>query len=171
LRAPQAHIGLIEIDTASCAVARENVVDNNLAERARVYEADILSAKSRRAAGLADETAALVLTNPPFHAAQRVRATPDMDKARAHIGAAPLTEWVRASLALLAPGGVFIMIHRADALAECLFAVEKRLGGVSILPVHTQEGAPATRLILRGVKGSKAPLSLLPAHLHAPGGA
>ncbi len=161
LRAPGATVGLVEIDPDSCALARENVAANDLSARAKVYEADVLSAKSRRAAGLIDESAALVLTNPPFHQAGRVRVTPDAAKARAHVASAPLADWVRASLALLAPGGTFVMIHRADALAECLAAVEGRLGGVSIAPVHTRSDAPATRILLAGVKGSKAPLSLL----------
>jgi tRNA1(Val) A37 N6-methylase TrmN6 len=59
------------------------------------------------------------------------------------------------------------MIHRADALAECLSIAEGRLGGVAILPVMPREGAAATRILLRGVKGSKAPLTLLaPLVLH-----
>jgi tRNA1(Val) A37 N6-methylase TrmN6 len=163
LRAPRATVGLVEIDRESCALARENVAANALEARVSVYEVDVLSAKSRRDAGLVDEKAALVLTNPPFHDAGRVRVTPDADKARAHVASAPLAEWIRACLALLAPGGAFVMIHRADALAECLLAVEGRLGGVSIEPIHTRSDAPATRILLRGVKGSKAPLSILKA--------
>jgi tRNA1(Val) A37 N6-methylase TrmN6 len=161
LRAPDASVGLVEIDRESCALARENVAANILEARVSVYEVDVLSAKSRRVAGLIDESAALILTNPPFHTAGKVRVTPDAAKARAHVASAPLADWVRACLALLAPGGTFVMIHRADALADCLAAVEGRLGGVTIEPIHTRAEAPATRILLRGVKGSKAPLSLL----------
>ncbi|MGD9542019.1 tRNA1(Val) (adenine(37)-N6)-methyltransferase [Methylocystis sp.] len=160
LRAPHAAVGLVDIDLESCALARENVAANNLDARVTVYEADVLSAMSRRAAGLIDESAALVLTNPPFHEAGRVRVTPDAAKARAHVASAPLADWVRACLALLAPSGSFVMIHRADALAECLAAVEGRLGGVSITPIYTRIDSPATRILLAGVKGSKAPLSI-----------
>ncbi len=160
IHAPAATIGLVEIDVESCALARENIAVNQLAARAAVFEADILSAKARRAAGLLDERAALVLTNPPFYDAGRVRVTADANKARAHVMSAPLRQWVRACLALLAPGGTFVMIHRADALAECLASVEDRLGAVNIQPIHTRTGAPATRILLSGVKGSKAPLAL-----------
>lgn len=163
LRAPAATIGLVEISPGSAALARENVAANGLEARAVVHEADVLSAVSRRTAGLVDEKAALILTNPPFHDARRVRVTPDPDKARAHVMAAPLADWVRACLALLMPGGKFVMIHRADALADALAAARTRLGGVAILPVHTRPDAPATRILLSGIKGSKAPLSLLPA--------
>jgi tRNA1(Val) A37 N6-methylase TrmN6 len=163
LRAPGSSVGLVEIDAEACAMARDNVAANDLSARVAVYEADVLAAKSRRAAGLIDESAALILTNPPFHEARKVRVTPDAAKARAHVASAPLAEWVRASLALLAPGGTFVMIHRADALAECLAAVTGRIGGVSIEPIHTRADAPAARILLRGVKGSKAPLSILKA--------
>lgn len=160
IHAPRARVGLVEIDAGSCALATENVRRNGLETRVSVHQADVTAATARRAAGLVDESAALVLTNPPFYDPARVRVTPDAGKARAHVAATPLAEWVRGGLALLAPGGVFAMIHRADALHDCLVAVEGRLGGVSIQPVHTRAG-PATRILLRGTKGSKAPLSLL----------
>ena len=99
LRAPAATIGLVEIDPESCALACENIAANSLTARAGVFEADVLSPKSRRAAGLVDEQAALVLTNPPFHEAHRVRVTPDPEKARAHVLDRPLADWVRACLA------------------------------------------------------------------------
>ena len=83
----------------------------------------------------------------------------------------PLAEWVRACLVLLAPGGAFAMIHRAAALTQCLAAVEGRLGSVTILPILPRAGEPAVRILLRGVKGSKAPLTLLaPLVLHEPDG-
>lgn len=163
--APQATVGLVELDPASCALARENVAANDLGARVNVHEADLLSARSRRAAGLVEEAAALVLTNPPFYDPGRVRVTPDPAKARAHVATVGLAEWVRAALALLAPGGTFVMIHRADALAECLAAISNRLGDVSIEPIHSRPGAPAIRVLLSGVKGSKSPLRLLPSRV------
>lgn len=163
--APQARVGLVEIDAASCALARANIDANRLADRVTAHEADIANAGSRRAAGLVDGAAAVVLTNPPFYEAGRVRVTPDAAKARAHVAAMSLADWVRGALALLAPGGTFIMIHRADALADCLAAVSGRIGGVSVEPLHARPQAPAIRILLCGVKGSKAPLALLPSRL------
>jgi tRNA1(Val) A37 N6-methylase TrmN6 len=163
--APQARVGLVEIDAAACCLARANIDANGLADRVTAHEADLAAARSRRAAGLVDGAAALVLTNPPFYAADRVRVTPDPDRARAHVAAMSLAEWVRGALALLAPRGTFVMIHRADALAECLAAVSGRLGGVSVEPLHARPEAPAIRILLRGVKGSKGPLVLLPSRV------
>ena len=47
--------------------------------------ADALDAKSRRAAGLVDEAAELVVANPPYLAAEAARASPDPRRARAHV--------------------------------------------------------------------------------------
>ncbi len=168
---PAMSVGLIEFEPQACALSRENVLRNGLGARARVFEADLLDGPSRRTAGLLPEMAQAVLTNPPFFQPGRVRITPDPRKALAHVGAAPLQDWTSACLSLLKPGGMFVMIHRAEALGDCLAAVGGRLGALAVLPVAPREGEAATRILLRGVKGSKAPLTLLaPLILHAPGG-
>jgi tRNA1(Val) A37 N6-methylase TrmN6 len=164
-RWPQATGALIEIDPALAALAEANAALNGLADRARVVVADALDAKSRRAASLADGAAELVITNPPYLAADAARVSPDGRRARAHVagaGSAALADWVVACLALLAPGGRFVMIHRADALAALLPAFARRLGDLALRPVHPRADAPAIRLLISGIKGSKAPLRLLP---------
>ena len=75
---------------------------------------------------------------------------------------APLAGWIRACLALLAPGGTFVMIHRPDALPAILAAADSRLGALALLPVHPRADAPAHRLLVSGRKGSKAPLRIVP---------
>jgi tRNA1(Val) A37 N6-methylase TrmN6 len=172
LRAPQARIGLVEIESETAAFARENIAENGLASRVTLYEADLLSPGSRRAAGLAEETADLVLTNPPYLDPARARVSPDPRRALAHVSLGGLEPWVRACLALLRPGGELAMIHRADYLQECLASIGARLGALRILPVAARAGDPATRILLRGVKGSKAPLKLMaPLVLHEADGA
>ena len=162
MRAPAATLGLVEIDPETCALARENIAENELMTRVRVYEADLLAIEARRASGLENESAEVVLTNPPYLTPGRARVSPDPKRALAHMSAGGLEPWLRACVALLRPGGLFVMIHRADALADCLAGVGARLGALAILPICPRDGEPATRLLLRGVKGSKAPLALLP---------
>jgi tRNA1(Val) A37 N6-methylase TrmN6 len=116
------------------------------------------------------------VTNPPFFEAGHVRASPHAGRARAHVFAAdiddPLGAWIVACLALLAPRGRFQMIHRADALAPILVAIGKRLGAVSVRPIHSRADADAIRVLVGGIKGSKAPPRVLPGLvLHAPSGA
>ena len=173
-RWPAASGELVEIDAELAALAEENAALNGLAARARVVVADALDPRSRRAAGLADEAADLVVANPPYLAADAARASPDPRRARAHVageGPTAVADWVVACLALLAPGGRFVMIQRADALPALLPAFAGRLGDLALRPVHPRADAPAIRLLISGTKGSKAPLRLLPGlTLHEPDG-
>lgn len=164
LRMPGASLELLEIDPSACALAQENLAANGLSQRGRAIEIDLLSARARRAADVADGRAALVLTNPPFHEPGRVRATPDMAKRQAHVlsaeGKDPLEAWMRAATALACAGGQVLVIYRADRLDALLAACAGRLGGLSVLPIHARAGEPAIRVLVGGRKGSRAPLRL-----------
>jgi tRNA1(Val) A37 N6-methylase TrmN6 len=174
-RNPLASIDLVEVDPELARLAESNAARNELHARTRVLRLDALNAHERREAGL-PESATCVVTNPPFFDAKAVRASPDEAKARAHVLAsdetgAMLANWIQASLAMLAPGGRFVMIHRPDALGAILAAMGSRLGALALLPVHPATGASAHRLLISGVKGSRAPLRLTAGLvLHGPDG-
>jgi tRNA1(Val) A37 N6-methylase TrmN6 len=162
LACPAARVGLIESDPLSARLAAENAGANGLADRASVYACDLLSAASRKAFEL-DGRADLVITNPPFYAPGAVRESPDPRRRAAHVGGdGGLEAWIIACLALLGPHGMMIIIHRTEALAEILAAFERRAGAVTLLPVHTKAGEPAKRVLVRAVRGSRAPLSIAP---------
>jgi tRNA1(Val) A37 N6-methylase TrmN6 len=160
---------LIEIDSGLARLADANAARNGLAERVRILPIDIHDARARREADLADDGAEAVVTNPPFFDSRAVRASSDTGKDRAHVfpadgtDATPLIGWIRASLAILKPGGRFTMIHRPEALGVIVEAAENRLGAVTVLPVFPREGASAHRLLVSGIKGSRAPLRIAPA--------
>jgi tRNA1(Val) A37 N6-methylase TrmN6 len=174
-RSSLASVDLVEIDPAAAALAKGNAERNGLETRTRVLRLDALDSKERREAGLI-ESASCIVTNPPFFDARAVRVSPDAGKARAHVlghaeANATLADWIHASLAMLAPGGRFVMIHRPDALAVILSGIGSRLGALALLAVHPTLGASAHRLLVSGVKGSKAPLRLAPGLiLHGPDG-
>ncbi|MGH6847219.1 MAG: methyltransferase, partial [Methylocella sp.] len=161
---PRAQIGLLENDPFLAELARANLLQNNLAGRGHVLEADLLSNAGRRGAGLRDESAALVMTNPPFLDPGRARLSPDPRKRRAHAmpNEGALAAWIVASLALVAPGGLFILIHRPDALPLILQTLAGRAGAITVLPVYPRQGANAGRILVRGRKGSRAPLAIAP---------
>jgi tRNA1(Val) A37 N6-methylase TrmN6 len=159
LRAPGVTLTLVEIDAATAELARRNVVANGLEERVRVVVADVASAAPPLQAGQAD----LVMMNPPFHPAGTVRPSPLPGRSRAHqIDEGGDTVWMRRAASLLRPGGFIVVIHRADALMRLLRETEGRFGDVRIIPVMPRAGAAASRILLRGKKGSRAPLSILP---------
>jgi tRNA1(Val) A37 N6-methylase TrmN6 len=154
---------LVEIDPELARLAESNAARNGLQARARVLRLDALNSSERREAGLA-QSANCVVTNPPFFDAAAVRPSPHEGRARAHVlPRAGLVDWIQASLAMLAPGGRFVMIHRPEAIATILAAIGNRLGALAVLPVHPAIGASAHRLLVSGVKGSKAPLRVAPA--------
>jgi tRNA1(Val) A37 N6-methylase TrmN6 len=167
-RRGEANVDLVELNPDLAALAVENAAINGLTARARVACVDITLAPARRAAGLIDGAADLVLTNPPFFDARNVRVSPDRGRANAHVFSenasttTTLEKWIVSSLALLRAGGHFVMIHRPDALAQILAAFGRRLGSIAILPVHPQASAPAHRLLLIGVKGARGPTTLRP---------
>ncbi len=161
-RCERASADLVEIDAGLAALAGDNASRNGLAGRTRVLPLDICDARARREAGLDAGSVGAVVTNPPFFEAGAVRASPDRARARAHVfageaGVDPLVAWIRACLAILKPGGRFVMIHRPDALPAIVGAAENRLGAVALLPVHPRAGAvrpPAARLGDKGLESA-----------------
>jgi tRNA1(Val) A37 N6-methylase TrmN6 len=105
----------------------------------------------------------IVIANPPYLTRGRSQTSPDSSRAIAHsLGESGIESWCRAAAALLPPDGRFVMIHRADFLAEILPVFGGRFGAVEIIPVYPREGERAHRIIMRGIKGSRAPLAILP---------
>jgi tRNA1(Val) A37 N6-methylase TrmN6 len=150
---------LVEIDAELAALARENVAANAIA--AEVVVLDVASAAAAFAAvGLGPDSVDVVLMNPPFNDAARHRASPD--KALAHVAdASTLESWIHAARRILKSGGVVSLIWRADGLAEVLAALDRGFGSLAILPVHGDAGKPAIRVLVRAVKGGKAPTQIL----------
>lgn len=169
-RVRDADFVFVERDPELAGLCEQNCALNGLS--ARVAVADLLDRQSRAKAGLLPESADVVLTNPPFLEEGRARLSPDARKAEAHaLPAGGLEEWLSACMGLLKPKGRLVLIHRADRLADCLGAVSRRLGGLEIRFVHPQADQPAIRFLLRGIKGSRGPLSIAaPVILNTPDG-
>ena len=166
---PAARLTLIEIDPATARLAGENIELNGLSERGRVVLGDVFgSAQAREAAGLAARSADLVLTNPPFDTAGMGRVSPHPARRLAHVmPQGGLQDWVGSAAHLLQPKGQLVMIHRADAVLLVLRAMEGRFGALRLIFVHPEAGRPATRVLVRGTIGSRAPLEVLsPLVLH-----
>ncbi|APT33934.1 hypothetical protein MCBMB27_04643 [Methylobacterium phyllosphaerae] len=153
---------LVERDPVLAGQARANAALNGI--DAQVLVADVLaSAAERRAAGLVPDSFDVVLTNPPFFAPGSHRASPHPGRAAAHTFAGgDLETWIRTCTAILRPGGRLGLIHRADALPACLDALKGRYGGLAIRPVHPRGDAPAIRVLIAAVRGSRAAASLRP---------
>ena len=151
---------LVEIDEALAELARGNAASNAIP--ADVIVLDITSAADAFAAsGLSPDSVDVVLMNPPFNDPVRHRASPDKAREIAHVAtAATLGTWIHAARRILKSGGVLTLIWRADGLAEVLAALDRGFGNLAILPVHGDAKKPAIRVLVRAVKGGKAPTQM-----------
>ena len=151
---------LVEIDEALAELARGNAASNAIP--ADVIVLDITSAADAFAAsGLSPDSVDVVLMNPPFNDPVRHRASPDKAREIAHVAtAATLGTWIHAARRILKSGGVLTLIWRADGLAEVLAALDRGFGNLAILPVHGDAKKPAIRVLVRAIKGGKAPTQM-----------
>ncbi len=151
----------VERDPDLAGICRRNCDLNGV--RGEIAVADILDRASRLAAGLEPESADLVLTNPPFLEEGQARISPDRGRAAAHaLPSGGLEAWLRVCAGLVRPKGRLVLIHRADRFAECLAHLGRGMGGLAVRFVHPAVGQPAIRVLLSAVKGSRAPLAVLP---------
>jgi tRNA1(Val) A37 N6-methylase TrmN6 len=148
---------LVEIDAALANLARGNAACNAIA--AEVVVLDVTAAAAAfAAAGLPADSVDVVLMNPPFNDPARHRASPDKVRASAHVATGETLEsWIHAARRILKSGGVLTLIWRADGLADVLAALGRGFGSLAILPVHADAAAPAIRVLIRAIKGGKAP--------------
>jgi tRNA1(Val) A37 N6-methylase TrmN6 len=173
-RAPFAEVVLLEKEPLLAALATENVARNDLADRVRVVTGVVGAAAAElRALGLVEESFGHVIANPPYHDSDAGTLPPDALKAGAHaMPEAELDAWARFMARMTAPGGEATITHKADALARLLAVLDARFGALKVLPLHPREGAPAHRVLVQGVKGSRGPLQILPGFvLHEAGNA
>lgn len=163
-RVGDARVVLVERDAALAGLARANVLRNGLSDRVHVIEADLVRPlQDCPELGALAESLDHVLVNPPYHAHGRGTLAEDSRKAAAHaMPEGELDRWLRFMAAMTRPGGTVTLIHRADALAEVLEAMSGRFGALLVLPVHPRRRAAANRVLVQGIKGSRAPLALRP---------
>jgi tRNA1(Val) A37 N6-methylase TrmN6 len=131
--------------------------------RISVLAADVaLSGKARAAAGLGDGSFDFVVMNPPFNAGHD-RATPDELKRGAHVMPHGLFEaWLRSAAAVVKPKGGAAIIARPQSIAELLDALSGRFGKIEVLPIHPHADRPAIRIVVRGIRSSRAGMALMP---------
>jgi tRNA1(Val) A37 N6-methylase TrmN6 len=156
------NVAMLELDPDLVRLAELNAERNGFSARATVMQSDV-ERIARRGGVPGAAGADLVIMNPPFNDPARHRASPLPARRRAH--AAPdidLEIWLRAADRLLKAGGRVVLIHRPEALAAMLGALNGRFGAAELIPIHARAREPAIRLIVRAQKGKRTPLSILP---------
>ena len=156
------NLSMVEIDPELADLARANAAANAIAADAIVLDVTA-DAQAFAAYGLVPDSADCVLMNPPFNDPARHRGSPDQARHTAHVATGEtLHVWVHAARRILRSNGVLTLIWRADGIADVLAALSRGFGSMSVLPVHGEAGRPAIRVLVRAIKGGRAPLRLLP---------
>jgi tRNA1(Val) A37 N6-methylase TrmN6 len=154
---------LVEIDTTLAGLARANATSNAIAADVIVLDVET-EASDFAAAGLAADSVDAVLMNPPFNDPARHRRSPDDARGIAHVATeTTLANWVHAARRILKSRGALTLIWRADGITEVLAALDRGFGSLQILPVHGDARQPANRLLIRAIKGGRAPTQIHPA--------
>ena len=160
-RRTDARITGIEMNEELVVLAQNNAEANNLGARAQFKQGDVTAPFTdlHMVANSFDE----VIANPPYYRAGDVPDMAHEGKAQAHIGdSGTLDNWVKRACALTKAKGHVTFVHRADALAQLLTVMQKRLGDLRVLPVQAGPKRAATRVLVRGRRDAKAPVTLLP---------
>jgi tRNA1(Val) A37 N6-methylase TrmN6 len=159
-RVPGIDLVLVEIDPTLAGLARHNAAANAIA--AEVIVLDVESASSAfAAANLLPDSVDAVLMNPPFNDSARHRPSPDSAREVAHVATVTTLEgWIHAARRILKPKGTLTLIWRADGIADVLAALERGFGSLELLPVHADVTVPAIRILIRAIKGGRAPTRL-----------
>lgn len=170
-RLPQVSVVLYERAAELVHLAGHNITANGLSARVTAVAGDVaISAHDLAGLGLAAESFDHCVANPPFHDTAAGTPAGNVLKAGSHaMESGSLEHWVRFMARMTKPGGSAAMIHKAEALARVLAAFQRRFGAIGVLPISARAGEPAIRVLVEGVKGSRAPLTLKPGLvLHGP---
>jgi tRNA1Val (adenine37-N6)-methyltransferase len=154
----------VELDPNLAALARENAIASD-AEGVSFVAADLVTLNQP---GIFDHA----MANPPYHVATGTtsrNASRELAK-RGQPGL--LREWAAKLVAPLRHRGTLTLILPAASLPEALGAIfSAGCGSPAVLPLWPTAGRGAKLVLLRGVKGGRAPMRLLPGLvLHAKGG-
>ncbi|CAN5287287.1 methyltransferase [soil metagenome] len=163
-RVPSCHVTGIEMTSRYALMAEENVRRNNFNDSVRVIHGDVRDALRRDLSHMpAQGSFSHAFANPPYYDTDKTTSSPTLLKSIAHqYGPEDLDLWVKVMHTMVAPRGSATIIHRADCLGKLLAVMDARFGDLRIAPLYAREGLPASRIIIQGIKGSKAPMQLLP---------
>lgn len=157
-RWPDAAFAGVERDPAALALALDNIAANGLGERVVAVAGDV--AAGFAGLGLARFDAAMA--NPPFFDDPATLRAPHPARRGAYMADDGLEAWTGFLLDAVRDGGRITVVHRADRLGDLLALLGRRAGSFRIRPVHPFADAPAKRVLVRAVRGGRAPLVLLP---------
>jgi tRNA1(Val) A37 N6-methylase TrmN6 len=163
-RNPGVHVTGIEVAARYAIMCEENAKRNGLSANMRVIHSDVKEALRRDLASMPTHGSFNhAFANPPFHEEGKATPSPNLLKAQAHsFGPDDLDLWIKVLHTMVTLRGTVTVINRPEALGQLLHAMAGRFGDIRVAPLFAREATAASRIIVQGVKGSKAPMQVLP---------
>ena len=150
----------IEIQKDLAALAEQNVLLNKCEGIETIVHTDIKEIKTRFSPGKFD----VVITNPPFYPAGTGRINPGKQNAIArHELYGTLQDFISVAAFLLTQSGKFIAVYRSSRIVDLIAELRKKnIEPKAFQFVHARIDAPATMVLLAGIKGAGVETKTLP---------
>jgi tRNA1(Val) A37 N6-methylase TrmN6 len=163
-RVPAVDVTGMEIAARYAMMCEENAKRNGYGQQLRVIHADVKEALRKDLSSMPQHGSfAHAFANPPYFEEGKVTASPSLLKAQAHsFGPDDLEFWIKVMAAMVSLRGTVTVIHRPETLGKILNAMEDKFGDIRVAPLYAREGTAASRIVVQGIKGSRAPMQLLP---------
>lgn len=158
-RIKDTHITGLELQSEMAALAKENVLINDMADRVDIVEGNLIAPPKELKAGSFDH----VFANPPYLDDGTAIRSPNTTKGLAHMEkSASLKNWVNFCVNMVRHKGSISFIYRADRMDELISRLHRGVGELAILPIRPRVGEVAKRVIIQGRKGVSGAARLLP---------
>ncbi len=153
------HLTGVDSDPEMLAAARENVA--HLGIPAQFLEADVREMRAHP--GIDANSMDMVVCNPPWRNPGSGRmAAPERERARFMVEGS-LEDFCAAASYALTTKGRFLIVHRADALGECMAACERAgLTPKRLRLIHSRLGEPGKLLLLEARKAAGPGMAIEP---------
>lgn len=159
-RHPELRVIGVEIQPSLCRLARQNVMDNCLADRVLVIEKDIGKLSLTDIGGPVDR----VVTNPPYRKLDSGRISADSQRAVArHELKTNLDSVLRTARRMLRKAGRFSIIYPSVRSVDLVATM--RSAGIEpkyLKMIHSKPASPATLVAVTGAKGGRPGIEVGP---------
>ncbi len=146
----------IELQNENVELANENSKLNNFEKNIKFFQGNVFEKNI-----FSDKNFDIVISNPPFMDKSDY-ASPDdsRDKTRRE---ANYKGWIDFCVRRVKDYGKIFLIIKPDKLDETLQVFEKKIGAIKIFPIYSKQNQSAKKIVIYGVKSSRAKLEILPA--------
>lgn len=158
-RREQARFTGVERDSNALELARRNIALNGLDERVDALAGDV----ARPFSMLVRPRFDVAICNPPFFDDPDALRGPAESRQGAWMADDGLHRWCGFLLEAVRDGGRVMVVHRADRLPDLLAGLGGKAGSFQVRPIQPFASEPAKRVLVRAVRGGRAPFRLLPA--------